>query len=72
MKINDLRKNVFKVDVDELECGDWFIYDNELCRVSNYSTSNTMPCICQIDGKQIEFNYGTEVTHVEVEINIIS
>lgn len=72
MKINDLRQKKPLTDVDELECGNWFVYYDQLYRVSDYDTDNTIPCVHQESGEQSEFSYGTEVIPVEVEINIIS
>lgn len=71
MKINDLRIKPKFTKVGDLKEGIWFIYYNELYRVSDYKTCSTIPCIYQETGEQREFNGNEEVTPVEVEINIL-
>lgn len=72
MKINDLRKIKPPITIENLYCGDWFMYYNELYRVSDYDTDGTMPCICQETGAESNFDLDEKVTPVDVEINIIS
>lgn len=72
MKINDLRKIKPPITVENLYCGDWFVYCDGLYRVSDYDTDGTIPCIYQETGIESNFNLDVEVTPVDVEINIIS